>query len=352
MHSQTPAESGQIACMSAQLHTVPVSLVHSSLAGARERRGISAAQVVAILEACGISPSVLTDPEARITPKQYGTLLRKLIQVLDDECIGFLSHPMRPGSFALVIRSTLGAPSLAVAMCRAAHTFRLLQHGVALHYAREDGLAGFTLQFADADVAGLHIAHDVLMRVFWHMLAWLSGGRLPPRRVDFSYASPQHGAFHAIMFPTQVQFGRSRSAVWFDAAALDAPVRRDEVALRKLIRNAPENFVVPRPSDYATRAQVGAVLRQSEPEWPDMEAVARRLYMSISTLQRRLATEGITFQTLKDQLRRDLAIERLSSSSTPIAEVAAQLGFADTTAFNRAFKVWTGTTPGSYRRRG
>ncbi|SCU91258.1 Ornithine utilization regulator (fragment) [Cupriavidus necator] len=75
------------------------------------------------------------------------------------------------------------------------------------------------------------------------------------------------------------------------------------------------------------------------------------MHISASTLQRRLAVEGTSFQSLKDQLRRDLAIERLSTSSTPVSQLAAQLGFADTTAFNRAFKVWTGSTPGSYRRR-
>jgi len=336
--------------MSGQTHTVPVSLVHGSLVGAREQAAMSDAKIAALLEGCGICPAVLDDPRARITPKQYGALLRQLIVALDDECIGFLSHPMRPGGFALIIRSALGAPSLEVAMRRAAHTFRLLQHDVALHYAREDALAGFTLQFSDAEVAHRHIAHDVLMRVFWHMLAWLKGDRLPPRRVDFSYDVPQWGTFHTIMFPCQVQFGQTRSAVWFDAAALNAPVRRDEAALRALIENAPGNFVLPHPCDYATRAQVRAVLLQREPEWPDMDAVAGRLYMSISTLQRRLAAEGITFQTLKDQIRKDLAIERLNTGTLPIAELAAQLGFADTTAFNRAFKAWTGTTPGSYRR--
>lgn len=332
-------------------HTIPVSLLLGTLAGAREQGKLSDTMLAAVLEASGIDNALLADPGARITAKQYGLLLRQSIEALNDECIGFLSHPMRPGSFALVIRSALGAPTLEIAMRRAAHTFRLLQHDVALHCAREGALAGFMLQFARDDVARRHIAHDMLMRVFWHMLAWLTGKRLPPQRADFSYASSPWDAFHTIMFPCRVQFDRPRSAVWFDAAALDAPVRRDEAALRTLIRHAPENFVLPQPSDYATRAHVRAVLLQSEPEWPDMDAVARRLCMSISTLQRRLAVEGITFQTLKDQLRRDLAIERLSSGSTPIAELAAQLGFADTTAFNRAFKVWTGGTPGSYRRR-
>lgn len=335
--------------MSGQTPTVPVSLVHGSLVGARQQAALSEAQIADVLQACGIDPAVLTDPDARITPRQYGALLRRLITVLDDECIGVLSHPMRPGSFALVIRCALGAPSLEVAMRRAAHSFRLLQHQVELRLAHEDELAGFTLEFAVTEVAQRHIAHDVLMRLFWHMLAWLKGGRLTPRRVDFSYTTSPWRAFHAIMFPCQAQFGQARSAVWFDAQALNAPVRRDETALRALIENAPGNFVLPRPSEYAMRAQVRGLLLQSEPDWPDMDTVAQRLYMSVSTLQRRLGAESVSFQALKDQLRRDLAIERLRTSTLPIAELASQLGFADTTAFNRAFKGWTGSTPGSFR---
>ncbi|MDN6888112.1 AraC family transcriptional regulator, partial [Variovorax sp. CAN2819] len=75
------------------------------------------------------------------------------------------------------------------------------------------------------------------------------------------------------------------------------------------------------------------------------------LHMSVSTLQRHLATEGTSFQALKDQLRRDLAIVRLNTSTVPLAALAEELGFADSAAFQRAFKTWTGGAPGSYRRR-
>ncbi len=74
--------------------------------------------------------------------------------------------------------------------------------------------------------------------------------------------------------------------------------------------------------------------------------------MSTATLQRRLANEGTSFQSLKDELRRDTAIVRLNTSTVSLAALAFELGFADSAAFQRAFKGWTGSAPGTYRRDG
>ena len=74
--------------------------------------------------------------------------------------------------------------------------------------------------------------------------------------------------------------------------------------------------------------------------------------MSTSTLQRRLASEGASFQSLKDELRRDMAIVRLNTSTISLGALAYELGFADSAAFQRAFKGWTGSAPGAYRRGG
>lgn len=69
-------------------------------------------------------------------------------------------------------------------------------------------------------------------------------------------------------------------------------------------------------------------------------------------LQKHLAAEGTSFQALKDALRRDLAIVRLHTSTAPLASLADELGFADSATFQRAFKNWTGSAPGAYRRGG
>jgi AraC-like DNA-binding protein len=72
--------------------------------------------------------------------------------------------------------------------------------------------------------------------------------------------------------------------------------------------------------------------------------------LSAATLQRRLLAEGTNYRQLKDELRRDIAIELFSNSTLTVAEVAASTGFQETSAFHRAFRKWTGASPGMYRQ--
>ena len=80
-------------------------------------------------------------------------------------------------------------------------------------------------------------------------------------------------------------------------------------------------------------------------------AIAADLGLPPRTLQRRLASDGTSFGSLLEEVRRELALRLLSEPRTSVAEVAFALGFADQTAFHRAFVRWTGSTPGEHRRR-
>lgn len=331
--------------------TLPILLVHRTLAGARAHGALTDDAIATLVDAAGIPPALLDESGARITAQQYEALFTLLIRELDDECVGFLSRPFQRGSFALVSRSMLGAPSLELALRRGAHAFRLLQHDLAMHCVKDGRLAGFSLEARDAQAGAQPFLLEMLARVFWLMLAWLNRGRLPIERIDFSFDQPAYAASYSAIYPAPLQFGQPRTAVWFDAEALQAPVRRTEDELRASLQRAPGNVILPRPGEYALTDRVKGMLKQSAPDWLDLDEVANRLHVSGSTLQRRLALEGTSFQSLKDKLRRDLAIERLTTSKTPVAQLAVDLGFADATAFNRAFKLWTGSTPSSYRRR-
>ena len=96
--------------------------------------------------------------------------------------------------------------------------------------------------------------------------------------------------------------------------------------------------------------QVAAVLaRRLKGEVPLLEAVARELDMSDRTLQRLLREDGTTYQRLLDEVRRDLAIRHLANPSSSANQIGFLLGFSEPSAFHRAFRRWTGTTPGAYR---
>jgi AraC-like DNA-binding protein len=95
--------------------------------------------------------------------------------------------------------------------------------------------------------------------------------------------------------------------------------------------------------------RVRQYVADSLPSMPTIELVAHDLHYSVRTLRRRLSSEGMSYQAIKDELRRDIAIQRLLRSSDAIAAIAYDVGFDDPTAFHRAFRHWTGSTPQTYR---
>ena len=328
--------------------TIPIAFVYGMLSGV-EARG---QPCDAFLADAGIAPELLQQTGARVTADQYVALFRLVVERLDDDFLGFMSRPLRRGSFVLIARSALGAPNLEVAVRRIARTIHLLQDDVVLESVREGALAGLALRFIDPSVVRPVFLHEALLRVIWRLLAWLAGGQLPAARFDFAFESPPYVDNYGKVFPAPLHFGRPLSAFWFDAARLRDPVRRDEAALRAYLADAQSNVIVPRRGDDVVSARVRGHLQQTQPAWPDLVATADALHMSTATLQRRLANEGVSFQSLKDELRRDTAIVRLNTSTVPLAMLADELGFADSAAFQRAFKCWTGSAPGAYRRGG
>lgn len=328
--------------------TIPIAFVRGMVSGL-DARGLASADFLAD---AGIAPELLTQAGARVTAEQYVSLFRLLMERLDDECLGLLSRRMRIGSTALMARAALGAGTLEVAIRRASQAFRLLQDDVEPALEREGALAGLSLRIDDPAVARHTFLHELLVRVLWRLIAWLAGGQLPALRFDFAFETPAHAGDYARVFPAPLCFGAARSGFWFEAERLAQPVRRNEEALRAFLADAQSQVIVPRRGDDLVSAGVREHLQRTQPAWADLGATADALHMASSTLQRRLALEGTSFQALKDELRRDLAIVRLNTSTVPLASLADELGFADSAAFQRAFKAWTGSAPGAYRRGG
>lgn len=326
--------------------TVPIAFVNGMLSGVVAR----GEDIGAFLQDARIGPELLQQLGARVTAGQYVLLFRSLIERRDDDMLGFLSRPLRRGSVALIARAAVSARTLESAMSRAAHTFGLLQDDLMLEPVRDAGQAGWALRFRDPLARQPAFLHELLLRFFWRLLAWLAGGRLPAVRVDFAFPPPSYAGSYGPIFPAPLLFERPQSAFWIDPARLADAVRRDEAALRAFLADAQSNVIVPKPDVVATKARVREYLQRSQPGWPGLASSAEALHMSPATLQRHLAAEGTTFQALKDDLRRDLAITRLGTSSVALTVLAGELGFSDSASFQRAFKNWTGSAPGIYRR--
>jgi AraC-like DNA-binding protein len=136
----------------------------------------------------------------------------------------------------------------------------------------------------------------------------------------------------------------------FSADCLDLPIKRSPEELKRFLAHAPANILVKYrdPDSLATRIKTD--LRHMPADtWPETEGLAASLCISASTLRRRLAEEGQTYQGLKDSVRKELAIVWLADSDISFAEIATRLGFADASSFYKAFRKWSGSNPGHYR---
>ncbi|MDB5961774.1 MAG: AraC family transcriptional regulator [Massilia sp.] len=329
--------------------TVSISFVRGLLSGLAEEPARAHA-VAGALEQAGIAEELLLVDGARVTPDQYVALFRRLCEALDDECIGLLSRPFKRGSYALMAQSSLHAQDLRQTIARVANTFRVLQDDMTLELAADGSLAGLTLRFCNTQVAERHFVHEFMLRSLWRLFDWLVGGNLPVARFDFAFAAPPDAASYSEFFTGPISFGRPCSAIWFDKTQLQALVRVDESALLDFLTDPQTRFIVPRRDREEISARVLSHLHQSRPSWPDLDATAQAMCMSAASLQRNLAKEGTTFQSLKDKLRRDMAITYLNTTTMSLTELADKLGFSESAGFQRAFKSWTGSSPGSYRR--
>jgi AraC-like DNA-binding protein len=299
----------------------------------------------------GISPSLLEAPQARVSTAQYGALWRSIAQALDDEFFGLDSRRMKLGSFAMLCRAVVHCTTLEKALIRALRFYGLLLDDFGAALSRRGDAAKLSLDDRTPHTSQRVFAHEALLIMLYGLACWLIGRRIPILATEFAYPEPAHSAEYRTRFSSELAFCRPNTAITLDACYLDLPVVQDGQSVKEFLRVIPENILVKYKNTNSLTAKIRARLRRALPdELPGLEAVARELHTTPATLRRRLQDEGESFQSIKDQLRRDLAIMYLSHSERSVLDIALELGFAEPSAFHRAFKKWTGACPGEHRR--
>ena len=320
------------------------------VAAALERVRALKIDASALLGRVGLSPALLQMPQARVSVKQYGELWRLVALTLDDEFFGQDARRMKAGTFAMICHAVLGCKTLGQALERSLRFYALILDDIAGKLARPGGEAAIELHEKRAPARVF--AHEVLLMLLHGVACWLVGRRIPVLRAQFAYPEPAHSAEYRLMYSTNLSFQAPHTALVFHASHLDLPIVQNERTLKEFLRNAPENILVKYKNGSSLTARTRRRLRQCLPgELPEFETLAGEMNMTAATLRRRLHDEGTSYQSIKDQLRRDLAISYLSHSARSAMDIGLELGFSERSAFHRAFKKWTGASPGEFRRR-
>ena len=320
------------------IHLVREALLQSCAPGAA---------TVEALSKVGIDPALLGQPGARVPATAYARLWRLLARRRDDEFFGMDPRVLKSGSLAFLCRTAMAQPSLGASLETGLGFLSLMLAQMPAQLVRQQSLAEIVLLEPEPKRAFTYFTYWMIVH---GVACWLAGRRIPILAIELRCAQPDFCDDYRVMFSDNLRFDRPRTRMIFSADCLDLPIKRSPEELKRFLAHAPANILVKYrdPDSLATRIKHD--LRQMSPDlWPETDGLAASLCISASTLRRRLADEGQTYQGLKDSVRKELAIVWLAEAHISFAEIAARLGFADASSFYKAFRKWSGSNPGHYR---
>lgn len=302
-----------------------------------------------VLTKVGISPALLGQPNARVPATAYARLWRLLARRMDDEFFGMDPRKLKSGSLEFLCRASMAQPTLATALETGLGFLSLMLERMPAQLVHQQSLAEIVLLEPEPEPrrAFTYFAYWMIVH---GVACWLAGRRIPILAIELRCPPPDFCDDYQVMFSDNLRFDRPRTRMIFSADCLDLPIKRSQEELKRFLAHAPANILVKYrdPDSLATR--IKADLRQVPADtWPETEGLAASLCISASTLRRRLAEEGQTYQGLKDSVRKELAIVWLADAEISFAEIATRLGFADASSFYKAFRKWSGSNPGHYR---
>ena len=297
------------------------------------------------LEKAQIAPNLLPLPQARVTALQMEWMSEAAMRELDDEALGWFRRRLPWGSYGMLVRASLTAPNLGVALARWCRHHNLLTEDIRLQLSVDKGLACIELH-EQHELQGMQEFCSVsVLRNALGVACWLTDSRIPLTRTELHFAPPAHVASYRVLFEGPTRFDAPVSRLCFDAGYLQLPIRRDEAALQRMLQRALLLTVRPYRRDRLLVERVRQVLAEHPEQARNADDLAAWLNLSARTLHRQLREEGASLQQLKDSVRQQRARALLLQTTKPLKQIAAEVGFANEKSFMRAFKAWTGMTP-------
>lgn len=308
--------------------------------------------VKALLAQTGISQKKLADPDYLIDVEQLEALVMNLIRLTKHSDLAFkLGEYFDPTRMGIIGYALLSS--------------RNLRDAMRLWHQYSNPLLGSPLRLVVADGKDLSWTMTVIpmsrqaqLQRFFIEEFLVSGTKLfrllatqPPvfRSLSFGYSKPPHHALYRKKFDCPIRFDAAATVFEFRSPSLDTPIRSNDQELNAIVSEYCGNVLRQLPRKGTSEARIRSLFLTTPGTLPTKDDAAKYLGFSRSTLNRRLKENEHSYGNLKQEFRLDLAKQYLASGHMTVKQIGHFLGFTSPSAFCRAFKHWTGTTPGQHR---
>lgn len=329
--------------------TLQAQLVEDLLEGVKSR-GVDER---IILEKAGVNRDLLANLNTRISLQIYYRILSAIREHLKDEMLGFLRTPVPPRAFPVFCEAATGCPDFRNVLRFANDFYGLLtdEFRWSLETDAANRLATLAIDFKHGFEHYRRFIIEFLMVTTYRAGSWLIGEHYPIESVHFTFEKPAIIEKYHYLLSDRVVFNADRNQIVFDAGVLGRPVIRSYREVPAFLRSSIGWFLL-NPDSYPFTRLVRKTLsaRDMASGFPRFDDLARSLHISHQHLWRKLNQEGTSYQQIKNNLRRDMAIHFLVSSDMSIHDIAERVGYTAERPFYRLFIKWTGMAPGEYRR--
>ena len=306
----------------------------------------------ALAQRAGIALEDLDDQDKRIAFKNYVALMRAGKELCDDPALGLHFGEMNDLAEVSVV-GLLGNAAATVAEGLA----QLSRYGK-LVIEFDGGPDRFKLAY---ERGGLWVVDnrqnpndflELTESTFARMVCGMrrQGHLSIVKQIHVTHARPAYRAEYDRIFQVPMTFGSDWNAMQIDESLLTARVQHQPRYVFGVLTERADLLLKQLENSKSTRGRVeGLLLPVLHTGDVSMDTIAAKLAMSRQTLFRKLKAEGATFEKVLDDLRHKMALGYLRGKKVSVNETAYLVGFSDPTAFSRAFKRWTGTSPRTMR---
>ncbi len=308
---------------------------------------------VQMAEAAQLDPSLLDDPGGELTGHDELRLQRAFAKTVQREPAAWFSTGLR---FHILCMGPLGMAALSSRDTQSA------LRNVMLFQDLCPSLLTFGLEYehgelraltADAGSAPLDLREQHLERGLGCVTRFLTDmwqGSHLISHVEIELDRPENWYSCEDAFGFPVKFGAQRTRWVFAPGAGHAPLPLASPLLETTYERLCRSLLDRNSGGSSISERCYGLLVRGGRQMPSASQVAQRLNMSTRTLHRRLATEGVTFRRLVDDVRAEQARYFLRNGRLSVGQIAELTGFSESASFSHAFKRWTGQSPLGYRR--
>lgn len=317
--------------------------------------------LIAYFEECGEDPAhllglfsveqaSLSDPNQRLPVSLFEAMLDHGEQLLEDPNIGLhVGERIKPGQFGVLGYSVMNCATLEESIQRHMRYENLVSTVAHTRYLTDQDPVRLIWDTGSRQ-ASRHFAEDIVAS--WVTFTrWILGRDLAPLKIAFRHDRPDDLTEHERLFRCPLSFNAEQVEVQFPQPYLNLRLPHpdpcvvammDAYAEELLMHVRKEPGIVAQAEAFLTEGLMGSDV--------SLDHLAGHLGLSRRQLQRELRQAGVTYQSLLDQTRRTLALRYILDRNMSFIDVAFMTGFSDASAFQRAFRRWTGMSPGQYRQ--